>query len=64
MTERLRVTHVVLSLDVGGLERNVINQIREGEKLGQRASVICIDRPLDRSDRVRDRQHDGNDRRL
>src|SRR5207253_130363 len=35
----------VRSLDVGGLERNVINQVREGEKLGQRVSVICIDRP-------------------
>ena len=29
MAESLRVTHVVLSLDVGGLERNVVNQIRE-----------------------------------
>src|SRR5947209_2434003 len=45
MTDRLKVTHVVLSLDVGGLERNVINQIREGEKLGQRVSVVCVERP-------------------
>lgn len=45
MTEQLHVVHVVLSLDVGGLERNVINQIREGEKLGQRVSVVCVERP-------------------
>ena len=45
VSERLNVTHVVLSLDVGGLERNVVNQIREGEKLGQRVSIVCIERP-------------------
>ena len=31
--ETLHVAHVVLSLDVGGLERGLINQIREGLKL-------------------------------
>jgi sugar transferase (PEP-CTERM/EpsH1 system associated) len=36
---------VVLSLDVGGLERGLINQIREGLKLGERISVICLERP-------------------
>ncbi len=41
----MRVTHVVLSLDVGGLERGVINQIREGRKLGQNVSVICLEKP-------------------
>ena len=40
--DSMRVTHVVLSLDVGGLERNVINQVREGRKLGQRVSVVCL----------------------
>lgn len=40
----LHVTHVVLSLDVGGLERNVVNQVREGRALGQRASVVCLER--------------------
>jgi sugar transferase (PEP-CTERM/EpsH1 system associated) len=33
-----------LSLDVGGLERGLINQIREGLKLGERISVICLER--------------------
>src|SRR4051794_40354137 len=45
MSDRLNVTHVVLSLDVGGLERNVVNQIREGARLGQRVSVLCLERP-------------------
>jgi sugar transferase (PEP-CTERM/EpsH1 system associated) len=43
--EALHVTHVVLSLDVGGLERGLINQIREGLKLGEKISVICLERP-------------------
>ena len=42
---RLRVVHVVLSLDVGGLERNVINQVREGQALGQEVSVVCVTQP-------------------
>jgi sugar transferase (PEP-CTERM/EpsH1 system associated) len=42
---RLRVAHVVLSLDVGGLERNVINQVREGQALGQEISVVCVTQP-------------------
>jgi len=41
----LRVLHVVLSLDVGGLERNVVNQVREGQLLGQDVSVVCLERP-------------------
>jgi glycosyltransferase involved in cell wall biosynthesis len=44
MRERLRITHVVLSLDVGGLERNVVNQIRAGHELGQDVSVICLEK--------------------
>jgi sugar transferase (PEP-CTERM/EpsH1 system associated) len=43
--DSLHVTHVILSLDVGGLERGLINQIREGLKLGERISVICLERP-------------------
>jgi sugar transferase (PEP-CTERM/EpsH1 system associated) len=43
--ERLNVMHIVLSLDVGGLERNVVNQVREGVKLGQRVAVVCLERP-------------------
>jgi glycosyltransferase involved in cell wall biosynthesis len=41
----MNVAHIVLSLDVGGLERNVINQVREGQALGQSVSVICLERP-------------------
>jgi glycosyltransferase involved in cell wall biosynthesis len=41
----LRVTHIALSLDVGGLERNIVNQVREGQRLGQNVSVICLERP-------------------
>lgn len=44
MSDRLRVMHVVLSLDVGGLERNVVNQVREGRRLGQDVSILCIER--------------------
>jgi glycosyltransferase involved in cell wall biosynthesis len=45
MFTRLNVTHVVLSLDVGGLERNVLNQVRQGRPLGQRVSIVCLERP-------------------
>jgi sugar transferase (PEP-CTERM/EpsH1 system associated) len=41
----LRIAHVVLSMDVGGLERNVLNQIRVGPRHGQEHSVICLERP-------------------
>lgn len=41
----LHVVHCVLSLNIGGLERNVVNQVREGQKLGQRVSVVCLDEP-------------------
>ena len=41
----MKVVHVVRSLDVGGLERNVINQVREGQKLGQIVTVVCLERP-------------------
>lgn len=51
---RLRVVHIVLSLDVGGLERNVINQVREGRALGQTVWVICLERPGVLASRVED----------
>lgn len=41
----LRVVHVVLSLDCGGLERVVLDLVREGRRLGQDVSVVCIERP-------------------
>ncbi len=42
--DALRVTHVVLSLDVGGLERVVLDLVRRGRSLGQRPAVICLER--------------------
>jgi glycosyltransferase involved in cell wall biosynthesis len=41
----LRVVHVVLSLDLGGLERVVVALVREGARLGQRVAVVCLERP-------------------
>lgn len=40
----LKVTHVVLSLDFGGLERIVLDLARVGRELGQEVSVICLER--------------------
>jgi glycosyltransferase involved in cell wall biosynthesis len=44
VTEELRVTHVALSVDFGGLERVILDLTRMGQKLGQKVSVICIER--------------------
>jgi glycosyltransferase involved in cell wall biosynthesis len=41
----LHVTHAVLSLDTGGLERIVVDLVRQGQRLGQRVSVVCLERP-------------------
>ncbi|HEX8523947.1 MAG TPA: glycosyltransferase [Tepidisphaeraceae bacterium] len=41
----LKVAHVALSLDVGGLERNIVNQVRQAPALDQQISVICLERP-------------------
>ena len=41
----LHIVHVVLSMDVGGLERNVVNQVREAPRLNQRVEVYCLERP-------------------
>ncbi|WP_076344162.1 glycosyltransferase [Paludisphaera borealis] len=43
----LRVVHALLSLDVGGLERNVVNQVRLAPSLGQDVTVVCLERPGD-----------------
>src|SRR5690348_1272783 len=43
--EGLRVVHVVLSLDLGGLERIVIDLVREARTFGQLTSVVCLERP-------------------
>jgi glycosyltransferase involved in cell wall biosynthesis len=45
MSEPLRVTHVVLSLDFGGLERVVLALVRAAAGFGQAASVVCLERP-------------------
>jgi sugar transferase (PEP-CTERM/EpsH1 system associated) len=41
----LRVTHLVLSLDNGGLERVVLELVRGGVGGGHDVSVICLERP-------------------
>jgi glycosyltransferase involved in cell wall biosynthesis len=40
-----KIVHVVLSMDVGGLERVVLDLAREGQSRGQRVSIICLERP-------------------
>ena len=42
---RLCVAHVVLSLDVGGLERIVMHLAREAKSGGHEVVVICLERP-------------------
>jgi glycosyltransferase involved in cell wall biosynthesis len=46
-TPTLRIAHVVLSLDVGGLERLVLALIQAGGRTarGQDVSVVCLERP-------------------
>lgn len=41
----LRVVHVVLSLEVGGLERVVLDLVRAGRQSGQGVAVVCLERP-------------------
>ena len=45
MPDTLHVTHAVLSLDTGGLERIVVDLVRHGRELGQEVSVVCVERP-------------------
>jgi sugar transferase (PEP-CTERM/EpsH1 system associated) len=45
MNKTLHVTHILLSLEVGGLERNVINQARLAAEVGQVVSLVCLERP-------------------
>ena len=47
------VAHVVLSLDVGGLERVVLDLAREGRALGQGVSIACVERPGALADEAR-----------
>ncbi len=42
---KLRVVHVVFSLDCGGLEHVVLDLVRGGQLRQQQVSVICLERP-------------------
>jgi glycosyltransferase involved in cell wall biosynthesis len=44
-THKLSIAHVVLSLDVGGLERVVLHLAREGMAAGRDVSIICLEKP-------------------
>lgn len=41
----LHVVHGVLSLELGGLERLVVDLVKAGRDRGYRSSIVCIDRP-------------------
>ena len=42
--EPLRVVHAVLSMEVGGLERIVVDLVREGRRLHHQLTVLCVER--------------------
>ena len=44
-TGPLHIAHGVLTLDVGGLERIVLDLVRVGRRQGHRVSVVCLERP-------------------
>ena len=50
---RISVTHLALSLDVGGLERVVLDLAREGRSLGQDVTIACLERPGALADEAR-----------
>src|SRR3954447_18515240 len=52
VNQNLRVTHVVLSMDVGGLERNIINQVRVASQTGEAVSILCVERRGTLADRA------------
>ena len=41
--DKLHVVHGVLSLNIGGLERIVVDLVRTGRERGQRTTVVCIE---------------------
>jgi glycosyltransferase involved in cell wall biosynthesis len=45
MSSGLHVVHVTLALDLGGLERVVLNLVAQGIARGQRVTVLCVERP-------------------
>lgn len=48
----LRITHVVLNLDLGGLERIVLDLVRVAQAGGHTPSVLCLERPGRLADQV------------
>lgn len=50
---RLHVGHAVVSLEVGGLERIVVDLARVGVERGHRVTVICLERPGELADAAR-----------
>ncbi|HZK80696.1 MAG TPA: glycosyltransferase [Humisphaera sp.] len=44
-TPVVKVTHLVISLDIGGLERIVVDLAREAHRLAQDVNVLCLERP-------------------
>ena len=48
------IVHAVLSLDVGGLERIVLDLARVGVGRGHRVTVVCLERPGTLADAARD----------
>jgi glycosyltransferase involved in cell wall biosynthesis len=42
-SEKLHVVHVVVGLQVGGLERVVLSLVQEGLRLSQQVSVVCLE---------------------
>jgi glycosyltransferase involved in cell wall biosynthesis len=50
----IAVAHVVLSLEIGGLERVVVDLVREGIRFGQKVSVLCLQRMGDLAGEARD----------
>jgi glycosyltransferase involved in cell wall biosynthesis len=41
----MQIVHVVLALDVGGLERFVLQLMQEQRQLGHKVSLLCVDQP-------------------
>jgi glycosyltransferase involved in cell wall biosynthesis len=48
------VLHAVLSLDLGGLERLVLDLVRVGQRRGSRQLIVCIERPGKLADQARE----------
>ena len=45
MSSPINIVHGVLSLDVGGLERIVLNLTRKARQQGHRVGIVCVERP-------------------